>query len=239
MTVWQSLMCGAGHTLDGEMKKENDRSGVEEEEEHETEKRDEKDDKEEEEKEDNEEDDEDAKAHYHVQPRKKRKKGCDVINKEVPTTAPLPMSANGGTPKANREFQEQPREEPYAFETRVKAEFLCAQQQLRECIENEDYLGAAAAKDSINVLTAKVRTTVPLSMPANGGTPQANREFREQPREEPYVFETPVKARAVEELPCAQQQLSKCIENQDYLGAAAARENIDALTAKGRALRFF
>ena len=230
MTLWQSLMCGAGHTLDGEMKKENDRSGVEEEEEHETEKRDEKDDKEEEEKEDNEEDDEDAKAHYYVQPRKKRKKGCDVINKEVPTTAPLPMSANGGTPKANREFQEQPREEPYAFETRVKAEFLCAQQQLRECIENEDYLGAAAAKDIIKVL---------LSMPANGGTPQANREFREQPREEPYVFETPVKARAVEELPCAQQQLSKCIENQDYLGAAAATENIDALTAKGRALRFF
>ena len=78
-----------------------------------------------------------------------------------------------------------------------------------------------------------------LTMPANGGTPQANREVREQPREEPYVFETPVKARAVEELPCAQQQLSKCIENQDYLGAAAARENIDALTAKGRALRFF
>ena len=229
--------------MDGEMKKENDRSGVEEEEEHEAEKRDENDDKEEEEKEDNEEDDEDAKAHYHVEPRKKRKKGCDAINKEVPTTAPLPMSANGGTPKANREFREQPREEPYAFETsvnaRVKAEFLCAQQQLRECIENEDYLGAAAAKDIINVLTAKVRTTVPLSMPANGGTPQANREFREQPREEPYVFETPVKARAVEELPCAQQQLSKCIENQDYLGAAAARKNIDALTAKGRALRFF
>ena len=53
------------------------------------------------------------------------------------------------------------------------------------------------------------------------------------------VFETPVKARAVEELLCAQQQLSKCIENQDYMGAAAARENIDALTAKGRALRFF
>ena len=231
MTLWQSLMCGAGHTLDGEMKKENDRSGVEEEEEHETEKRDEKDDKEEEEKEDNEEDDEDAKAHYHVQPRKKRKKGCDVINKEVPTTAPLPMSANGGTPKANREFQEQPREEPYAFETRVKAEFLCAQQQLRECIENEDYLGAAAAKDIIKVLL--------LSMPADADIPLANREVREQPREEPYVFETPVKARAVEELPCAQQQLRKCIENQDYLGAAAARENIDALTAKGRALRFF
>ena len=112
------------------MKKENDCSGVEEEEEHEAEKRDEKDDKEEEEKEDNEEDDEDAKAHYHVEPRKKLKKGCDAINKEVPTTAPLPMSANGGTPHANREFREQPREEPYAFETavnaRAKAElFLC------------------------------------------------------------------------------------------------------------------
>ena len=190
------------------MKKDNDCSGVEEEE-HEAEKRDENGDKE---KEDNEEDDED---------------GRRTINKEVPTTAPLPMSANGGTPKANREFQEQPREEPYAFETRVKAEFLCAQQQLRECIENEDYLGAAAAKDIIKVL---------LSMPANGGTPQANREFREQPREEPYVFETLVKARAVEELLCAQQQLSKCIENQDYMGAAATTQNIDALTTKGRAL---
>ena len=192
------------------MKKDNDCSGVEEEEEHEAEKRDENGDKE---KEDNEEDDED---------------GRRTINKEVPTTARLPMSANGGTPKANREFQEQPREEPYAFETRVKAEFLCAQQQLRECIENEDYLGAAAAKDIIKVL---------LSMPANGGTPQANREFREQPREEPYVFETLVKARAVEELLCAQQQFSKCIENQHYMGAAAATKNIDALTAKGRALR--
>ena len=98
------------------MKKENDCSGVEEEEEHEAEKRDEKDDKEEEEKEDNEEDDEDAKAHYHVEPRKKRKKGCDVINKEVPTTAPLSMSGEGGTPQANREFRKRPREDPYAFQ---------------------------------------------------------------------------------------------------------------------------
>ena len=97
------------------MKKDNDCSGVEEEEEHEAEKRDENDDKEEEEKEDNEEDDEDVRR---------------TINKEVPTTAPLPMSANGGTPHANREFREQPREEPYAFESpvnaRAKAElFLC------------------------------------------------------------------------------------------------------------------
>ena len=176
-------------------------------------------------------------------PRKKVKKRDDSINKEVPTTAPLPMSANGCTPHANREFREQPREEPYVFETPVKAraveELLCAHQQLSKCIENQDYMGAAAAKENIDALTTKVRTTVPLSMPANGGTPQASRELREQPREEPYVFETPVKARAVEELPCAQQQLSKCLENQDYLGAAAARENIDALTAKGRALRFF
>ena len=29
---------------------------------------------------------------------------------------------------------------------------------------------------------------------------------------------------------CAQQQLWKCIENQHYMGAAAAKENIDALT---------
>ena len=76
-------------------------------------------------------------------------------------------------------------------------------------------------------------------MSANGGTPKANREFREQPREEPYAFESPVNARAVEELLCAQQQLWKCIENQDYMGAAPARENIDALTAKGRALLRF
>ena len=53
------------------------------------------------------------------------------------------------------------------------------------------------------------------------------------------VFETPVKARAVEELLCAQQQFSKCIENQHYMGAAATTKNIDALTTKGRALRFF
>ena len=109
------------------MKKDNDCSGVEEEEEHEAEKRDENDDKEEEEKEDNEEDDEDVRR---------------TINKEVPTTAPLPMSANGGTPHANREFREQPREEPYAFETavnaRAKAELFCAQQQLWKCIENKD-----------------------------------------------------------------------------------------------------
>ena len=207
------------------MKKENDCSGVEEEEEHEAEKRDENDDKEEEEKEDNEEDDEDVRR---------------TINKEVPTTAPLPMSANGGTPHANREFREQPREEPYAFESpvnaRAKAELFCAQQQLWKCIENQDYMGAAAAKENIDALTTKVRTTVPLSMPANGGTPQANKEFREQPREEPYVFETSVKARAVEEFLCVQQQLSKCIENQDYMGAAATTQNIDELTTKGRAL---
>ena len=54
-------------------------------------------------------------------PRKNGNKGCDAINKEVPTTAPLPMSANGGTPHANREFREQPREEPYAFESPVNA----------------------------------------------------------------------------------------------------------------------
>ena len=48
-----------------------------------------------------------------------------------------------------------------------------------------------------------------------------------QPREEPYAFfETPVKARAKAELRCA---LQKCIENKDYR-AAAAKENIDALT---------
>ena len=95
---------------------------------------------------------------------------------------------------------------------------------------------AAAAQENIDALTTKVRTTVPLSMPANGGTPQANKEFREQPREEPYVFETSVKARAVEEFFCVQQQLSKCIENQDYMGAVATTQNIDELTTKGRAL---
>ena len=51
-----------------------------------------------------------------------------------------------------------------------------------------------------------------------------------QPREEPYAFfETPVKARAKAELRCAQDHLQKCIENKDYR-AAAAKENIDALT---------
>ena len=83
------------------MKKDNDCSGVEEEEEHEAEKRDENGDKEEEEKEDNEEDDED---------------GRRTINKEVPTTAPLPMPAEGGTPQPNREFRKRPAEDPYAFE---------------------------------------------------------------------------------------------------------------------------
>ena len=83
------------------MKKENDCSGVEEEEEHEAEKRDENDDKEEEEKEDNEEDDEDVRR---------------TINKEVPTTAPLPMSAEGGTPQTNIEFRKRPSDDPYAFE---------------------------------------------------------------------------------------------------------------------------
>ena len=51
-----------------------------------------------------------------------------------------------------------------------------------------------------------------------------------QPREEPYAVQTLVKARAKAELRCAQDHLQKCIENKDYRGAAAAKENIDALT---------
>ena len=209
------------------MKKENDRSGVEEEEEHEAEKRDENDDKEEEEKEDNEEDDEDAKAHYHVEPRKKRKKGCDAINKEVPTTAPLPMFAEGGTPQPKREFRKRPSEDPSAFETPVKAK-VRKQSRAFKCMADAE-TEAHGSKPDCSLATA----TGHGSKPATSSTVTSTTFTRDAPAKRNQKKEQEAEEEDDElqaELLCAQAHLQKCLTNEDYTGAVAAKEIDDALT---------
>jgi protein-arginine kinase activator protein McsA len=92
-------------------------------------------------------------------------------------------------------------EKEEAEETKRQAELRRAQEQLKKCLEDEDYTGAAAVKEKIAALTS--------------AAPSIEKEEEEKKRQA--------------ELQCAQDQLKKCFENEDYTGAAAVEENIAVL----------
>ena len=296
MTVWDSLIRGAAHTLDGEasaqhnqycenekddheggraveaykekeedkdnkklepeekdeeMQKENDRSSVEEEEEQQAEKRDENHDKDEEEEEgDDEKDDksplsmaeqdadEETLAEENIlagnrgtkhscalkentsaedAPRKKVKKRDDAINKEVPTTAPLPMFAEGGTPQPKREFRKRPSEDPSAFETPVKAK-VRKESRAFKCMADAE-TEAHGSKPDCSLATA----TGHGSKPATSSTVTSTTFTRDAPAKRNQKKEQEAEEEDKElqaELLCAQAHLQKCLKKSRLHGSS-------------------
>ena len=80
-----------------------------------------------------------------------------------------------------------------------QAELRRAQDQLKKCLEDEDYMGAVAVKEKIAALMS--------------ATPSVEKE--EEKRQA--------------KLRRAQDQLKKCREEEDYKGAAAAQQNISTI----------
>jgi protein-arginine kinase activator protein McsA len=101
-------------------------------------------------------------------------------------------------------------------EEKRQAELRRAQDQLKKCLDDEDYTGAAAVKENI----AALMSAGPCSQ-RNHGRSSAVTAAGHGSREEEE------KRRA--ELLRAQDQLKKCLEEEDYRGAAAAKENISTL----------
>ena len=84
---------------------------------------------------------------------------------------------------------------------------LCAHGQLNKCLEDENYTGAAATKENAVALTATI---------ARGAL--AKRVEKEEEEEKRQA-----------DLRRVKDQLKKCLEDEDYRGAAAAKENIATL----------
>jgi protein-arginine kinase activator protein McsA len=128
-------------------------------------------------------------------------------------------------------------------EEKRQAELRRAQDQLKKCLEDEDYTGAAAAKQNI----AALRSAGPCSQPNHGRSSAVTAAGHgSQPATGPAV--TPGRGAAKKrvekedeeeeekrqaELRTARDQLKKCLEDEDYTGAAAVKENIAALPSSG------
>ena len=85
-------------------------------------------------------------------------------------------------------------------EKKRQAELRRAQDQLKKCLEDEDYTGAAAVKEKIAALMS--------------AAPSVEKEEEKKHQAE---------------LQRAQDQLKKCLEDGDYTGAAAVQEKMAAL----------
>ena len=160
-------------------------------------------------------------------PRKKVKKRDDAINKEVPTTAPLPMFAEGGTPQPKRELRKRPSEDPSAFETPVKAR-VRKQSRAFKCMADAE-TEAHGSKPDCSLATA----TGHGSKPATSSTVTSTTFTRDAPAKRNQKKEQEAEEEDEElqaELLCAQAHLQKCLTNEDYTGAVAAKEIDDALT---------
>ena len=97
-----------------------------------------------------------------------------------------------------------------------QAELRRAQDQLRKLLEEEDYTGAAAVKESI----AALMSARPCSQTATGPIASSATLTRHADAKR-VVGEKEHKRRA--ELLRAQEHLEKCVEEKDYKGAAAAK----------------
>ena len=88
--------------------------------------------------------------------------------------------------------------------------FFCAPDQLKKYLEDENYAGAAATKENVDALSATIARVVP-----------ANRNEKEEEDEEEETRQA--------ELRRAKDQLKKCREDEDYRGAADAKDHIATL----------
>ena len=103
-------------------------------------------------------------------------------------------------------------------EEKRQAELCRAQDQLKKRLEDEDYTGAAAVKENIAALMSagpgSQRNHVASATSARDAA--SKRVEREEEKRRAELFR-------------AQEQVKKCIEEEDYRGAAAAKANISTL----------
>ena len=158
-----------------------------------------------------------------------------------PATGPTVTLTTPARGAAAKRVEKENEEE----EEKRQLELRRARDQLKKCLEDEDYTGAAAVKENI----AALMSAEPCS-PRNHGRSKADLSavtaagHGSQPATGPTVTSATLarsaSAKRVEkedeeeekrqaELRRAQDQLKKCLEDEDYTGAAAVKENIAAL----------
>ena len=128
-------------------------------------------------------------------------------------------------------------------EEKRQAELRLAQDRLQKCVEEEDYTGAAAVKESIAALMSAEpcsqrnpgRSTADWSAvsAAGHGSQSATGPIVSSATSTRHADAKRVGGEKEEkrqaELLRAQEQLKKCCEEEDYRGAAAAKEHISTL----------
>jgi DNA relaxase NicK len=111
-----------------------------------------------------------------------------------PATGPTVTSATGPKRVEKKQNEE---------EAKRHVELRRAQDQLKKCLEDVDYMGAAAVKEKIAALMS--------------AAPSFEKEEEEEEK------------RHQAEHQLAQHQLKKCLEDVNYLGAAAINEKVAVL----------
>ena len=115
------------------------------------------------------------------------------------------MAAGHGSQSATGPIGKE-KEQEEEKEDKRQAELPRAQEKLTKCLQDEDHTGAAVGKANITALVS----AAPCSQ---GHSPRPTAEEQEQENRQ-------------EELRQAKEQLQKCVEDEDYIGAAAGKKNL-------------